>query len=186
MFGILGEDDSDVKTLKTIIRRIVNNNSIPIKGRGYDGCDEMLRKGAKDLKAMWAAGRRKFIVCLDADGPDPEPARATVRQKIVKPSQLDDACCIVVPVEEIEAWILADLDAVRRVISKFPQHHPIASPENVPNPKEHLERLSKDSRGIRLYEHSIHNEKVAMHLDLGLVKSKCHSYQPFENFVRGK
>ncbi|OYV75107.1 MAG: hypothetical protein B7Z74_01460 [Deltaproteobacteria bacterium 21-66-5] len=87
--------------------------------------------------------------------------------------------------EEIEAWILADLDAVRRVVARFPKCRDIPSPERIKDPKEHLERLSENERGRRLYQHARHNEKVAMHLDLGLVKAKCASYRPFEGFVRG-
>src|SRR5487761_1360337 len=183
MFGILGEDDSDVKTLKTIVKRIAGKSS-SVSGKGYDGCAEMLRKGARDILAMWRARKaRKFIVCHDADHTEPNEVRANVWQRSVEPSQLDHVCCIVIPVQEIEAWILADLDAVRQVIRKFPAKKPIPSPESVDDPKDRLERMSEDERGKRLYEHTRHNEKVAAHLDLALVRNKCPSYAPFEDFV---
>lgn len=45
MYGVLGEDKSDVATLKVLIRRLANDEKVSIKG--YDGCGEMLRKGGK-------------------------------------------------------------------------------------------------------------------------------------------
>jgi hypothetical protein len=186
MFGILGEDESDFKTLKVLVRRLVGQ-STKVQGGGYDGCDELLRRGANDIRGMWQAGdARHFIVCHDADGRDPTQTKQKVMERVVQKSGLNESCCIVVPTEEIEAWILADLDAVRRLMRKFPQRAEIKSPECVCKPKEYLEHISADSRGKKLYDHSRHNEKVAMRLDLAIVRKKCPSYGPFEDFVKNR
>ena len=77
MYGILGEDKSDVATLRVLVRRLAQDESLPVSGKGYSGAGELLRKAAKQLnlfKALHSCER--FIVCHDADGPDPEPKRA--------------------------------------------------------------------------------------------------------------
>lgn len=121
----------------------------------------------------------------DADGPDPAVNHEKVRLAIVKPCGLEKSCCIVIPVQELEAWLLADLDAVRQVVKRFPPARNIASPELINDPKERLERMNADPRGKRSYDHARHNEKVAAHLDLERVRLKCPSYRPFEAFVLG-
>ncbi|HVX15111.1 MAG TPA: DUF4276 family protein [Pirellulales bacterium] len=182
MFGILGEDDSDIATLRTLVRRITSP-SVRVKGKGYDGCAKLLAKGAGDILIFRDLGVRRFIVSYDADKSDPAKVRSKVWESVVSPTGLAEDCCIVVPVQEIEAWILADMDAIRQVVSSFRPPKPIPSPEHIQDPKEYLERLSKDERGIKLYRHASHNEKVAVHLNLPTVRAKCPSYRPFEDFV---
>ena len=103
MYGILGEDQSDVETLKVLVRRLAGDPSLRIKGKGYGGAAEMLRKGARQLRLFRDLQCTRFIVCHDADGPDPSSRQELVRQKVVKPSGISDECCIVVPVQELEA-----------------------------------------------------------------------------------
>lgn len=185
MFGILAEDDSDFQTLKVLVKKL-RGTGIVVKGKGYSGCSELLKKGAKAILALRDTGIvSRFIVCHDADGPDPRVKGDVVQREVIDPTHLSNQCCLVVPVQEIEAWILADLDAVRAVIRTFPQRRPISSPELINDPKEHLESLSKAENGKCLYNHAIHNEKVAQHLSIGTVRSKCPSFRPFEDFVLG-
>ncbi len=182
MYGILGEHESDVATLKVLVRRLAGNESLPIKGKGYGGSGRMLQEGARQLCAFRNLGCLRFIVCHDADGPDPAPRRRLVSEKIVQPSGIRDGCCVVVPVQELEAWILADIECA---INIFPSWRPAAvqNPEHVPNPKEHLEKLSRDSKQRPRYSHAVHNERMARHLDLRKVSRKCPAFRELEKFV---
>ena len=185
MYGILGEDDSDVATLKVLVRRLAKDESLRIKGKGYGGAGELLRKGVKQLnlfKTLHSCER--FIVCHDADGPDPEPKRALVNERIVKCSEVGDACCILIPVQELEAWILADIESA---VNIFPSWRPAAiqNPENIVSPKEHLEKLSRDSKQRPRYSHAVHYEKMARHLDLEKVRHKCPAFSVLVGFVCG-
>ena len=86
MYGILGEHQSDVDTLKVLVRRLACDQSLPIKSKGFDGCGRMLQKGARQLQDFVRRGCKRFIVCHDADGPDPSPKRDLVNSKIIQPS----------------------------------------------------------------------------------------------------
>lgn len=182
MYGILGEDTSDVNTLKILARKIVNDPSLPIKVKGYDGCAEMLRKGAAQLRLFRSLGCRRMIVCYDADGPDPSGRHAVVERQIIRESQIEEPCCILIPVQELEAWILADVEAVTRIWKSW-KPKPILNPERIDSPKEHLERLSRDEKRHQRYHHAIHNERVAEFLDLAKVHQKCPSFRPLVQFM---
>lgn len=183
MYGIIAEDKSDVAMLKVIIKRIANNQSLSIRSKGYNGCGEMLRKGAVQLKAFKDLGCDRFVVCYDADRDSPRDRHNEVLRKIVLPFGNTGKCCILVPIQEIEAWILADLKSVTKVISSWVPTKVYHSPESVNDPKEELEKLSRNANKRPRYSHAIHNCKVAEYLDLSVVKQKCESFLPLENLV---
>jgi hypothetical protein len=184
VFAILGEDYSDVDTLKVILRRLRGDPHLPIRGKGYSGSGELLQKGCNQLLAFAELGCRHFVVCHDADGADPAPHHAQVAARIVKPAGVADRCCIVIPVQELEAWLLADIEAVSNLFDWQP--HPIANPENVPSPKEHLEKLSRISKHRSRYNHAKDNPRLAEHIDLAKVSKKCRSFHPLEKFVQSR
>jgi len=183
VYCIIGEDKSDVNTLKVIVRRIAGDKSIPVQGKGYNGAPEMLRKAAKQMNAFQSTGCRKFVVAYDSDGEDAKERFATVVECVIDKAKLEGPCCILIPVQEIEAWILADLPAVTNVISGWSPTESFANPENQDDPKELLESLSKATNKKPRYDHTLHNEKVAEHLDLDVVFKKCPSFRPLRELV---
>ena len=184
MYAILGEDISDANTLKVLVRRLAHNESLRVTPKGFRGCSKMLRKGAMELRNLHRLKHTRFIICHDADGPDPGPKREIVRDQIVEPSGVTEPCCIVIPVQALEAWILADIECAAKLFRSWVPK-PIDNPEGITKPKEHLERLSKGSKGRPLYSHATHNEQLAKYLDLDLVKRKCPSFRVLADFVRG-
>jgi len=183
VYGIIAEDKSDVAMLKVIIKRVAKTQSVSIKGKGYNGCGEMLRKGTTQLKAFKELGCDRFIICYDADRDSPSGRHNEALEKIVIPFGNTEKCCILVPIQEIEAWILADLKSVTKVISSWVPTKVYHSPESVNDPKEELEKLSRNANKRPRYSHAIHNCKVAEHLDLSIVKQKCKSFLPLEDLV---
>ncbi len=183
MYGILGEDDSDAETLKVLVQRLAGNPRLTVKTKGYGGCSELLRKGAKQLQLFKMLSLTHFIVCHDADGPDPQPKRDEVIQRIVRPSGFTEDCCIVIPVQELEAWILADIECASKIFSSW-HPSPIESPERIFKPKEYLERVSKEGKQRPRYRHATHNERMALHLDLDKVAKKCPAFGTLVSFVK--
>lgn len=186
MYGVIGEDKSDVETLKVLIRRLANNDRLTVHAKGYSGCGEMLRKGSRQLVLFAAQGVRRFVVCYDADRDDPLRRKKEATEKIWEKALSDGiagSCCIVVPVQELEAWILADLSSVSKVIESW-RPKDVASPETIADPKEHLEKLSREHQKPK-YVHAIHNQKIAGFLDLGKVAKRCQSFVPLVEFVQG-
>jgi hypothetical protein len=185
VYGILGDDKSDVETLKVLVKRLADNQALPVKTKGYGGCANMLRKGAKQLVLFRDLACTRFIVCYDADGPDPKPKHELVRTRIVEPSGIDKGVCIVIPVQEIEAWILADIECATEIFTSW-NPKPINNPEQISSPKEYLEKLSRDSRQKPRYSHATHNERMAKYIDLRKVCDKCSAFRVLAKFVTGK
>ncbi len=183
-YAVLGEDRSDAETLRVLIRRLADNERLAVKIKGYDGCGQLLRKGARDLDEFLSQGYDRFVVAYDADRDDPAARLARARSMVQESRAASSACCVVVPVEELEAWLLADVAAVSK---KWPSWRPdpIANPERVQDPKEYLEKLSRDSQRRPRYSHAVDNPMLAGLIDLEIVAKKCPSFRVLAEFVRG-
>lgn len=184
-YGVIGEDKSDVEVLRSIIERLSPpGKQIVVRTKGYNGCAEMLRKGAKQLQAFERERCHRFVVCYDSDRDQPLERMKRLMAEVVAPAKLVGPLCALVPVQEIEAWILADLDAVTNVIPSWVPKEIYASPENVNDPKEELIRISRNVRRRPLYVHAMHNPQVAKYLNLDQVYKKCESFRPLADLVR--
>ncbi len=182
-YAVLGEDASDASTVKVLIRRIAKTPSLPISPKGFDGAGDLLKKGARQIQEYRRRGIVKFIVVYDADGPDPDQCRHRAIEQILAPAGIEDEGIAVIPVQELESWILADIESVTRVITSWTPNS-IAHPESIESPKDVIESLSRNARKRQRYFHREHNEKVAEHLRLDVVAKKCRSFRPLVEFVR--
>ena len=144
----------------------------------------MLRKASAQIKSFASDHHcSRFIISYDADHDDPTIRRQVIVDRVIQPASVNGAFCALVPTQEIEAWILADLSAVSRVIQNWNYAGQFHHPEAIDDPKETLERLCKEY-GRPRYIHAVHNEKVAAYLDFDVVACKCPSFRPLLEFVR--
>jgi len=183
LYAILGEHQSDAETIAVFVRRLLDDERLPVIRRGYHGSGELCRKGARDLRAIQSQGSAtRFIVCHDADGPDPSINHERVRREVVVPSGIKHHLCILVPVQELEAWILADETALSSIFTGW-KPKSVDFPESKVNPKEHLEKSSRTKNRKARYSHATHNPRVAKYLNLEVVARKCPSFVPLREFV---
>lgn len=185
MYAILGEDNSDVEMLSILVKRIAKKNNLSVKKMGYGGCAEMLLKGARQVKAYSKLGCSKFIICYDSDRSCPKERHSEIIEKIIKKSAINAEFCALVPIQEIESWILADLDSVSKIIPSWKPKKIIHNPENQNDPKEFLEDLSKTSQKRPLYSHATHNPRIAEHISLEAIARKCPSSRPLFELIQG-
>lgn len=183
MYGVLGEDDSDFETLKVFIKRLANNDRLRVTGNGFGGGPGLVRKGARAVKAMVALGTTHFVICHDSDGKDPVAIHEILQRQIVTECGVPTIACTVVPVQEIEAWLLADIQSATK---QWTGWHPrdVRKPEEIASPKEYLEGLSREGVTSPRYAHATHNPVLAGLVDLGRVEAKCGSAAAFFSFVR--
>jgi hypothetical protein len=184
MFGILGEDDSDVAVIDTLVKKIANNNGLRNRPRGYSGCGELLSKGARGIKALNDVGYKKFIICYDADRSNPAERYSEIVNRIIKPAGVASSFCAIVPVQEIEAWLLSDLRAIKKIFSSFHFEKEHSNPENQNDPKEFLEKILRKSNNKPCYVSAAHNSKIAAHIDLKALAERCPSSLPLFDFVQ--
>lgn len=190
-YQILGESYSDVEAIRVVVQRSLKLLGLPpvkINVKQYDGYGKMFRKGVPDLKATYALGARHFIIHHDSDSENPSARRARLKRELIDPSGImnDPSCRVLslIAIQETEAWILADLKAVTKVITSWRPKESFAQPERIASPKERLRKLSEDPRTHKVrYIERLHNPLVAEHLDLEIVADKCPSFRHLTSFV---
>lgn len=183
MYGVLGEDESDAEALKVLIRGLKQQASLKILALGYSGGGELLAKGSRQLKAFAAQGCDRFVVCHDADGTDPDAKRAEIMRRVIDPSGLVSSFCVVIPVQEFEAWILADLEAVSQVIPSWRPGPFKENPESIRNPKERLKWESRKQNKKPRYDPATHNPQIAKYLQIDRLRQRCPSFERLARFV---
>ena len=182
-YAILGEDRSDVEMIDALVRRISITPNASVFKKGYQGGPELLAKGALQIRAYNDLGANRFIICYDADNGSPANRYSEIIHRVVKPSNVSGIFCALVPIQEIEAWILADLAAVSRVHTSWKAKQNFSSPENINNPKEVLIEMTQRHNLKPLYNNKVHNPQVAKHLSLQQLATKCPSSLPLFELV---
>lgn len=185
MYGIFGEDPSDYKTLREIVRKLTGDPSLRVEGKGFGGCDKLLDACAERLKFLHGIGFRRFIICHDADGRKPDDVKAEVVERVIKTSGVETGCFVAVPVQEIEAWILADIESATKLFTSW-RPREVKSPESIPDPKELLEKMSRQENSRPRYFHVRDNPRIVAHLDWDRVAAKCRSFRELREFVLGR
>jgi len=181
--GVIAEDNSDVDCVEVLIRRLTNNAHIGIKSFVGKGCGKIRKKCYAWSDQLRQRGCSLLILIHDRDGND-------VEDLIIVLNRALDPCpitthLICIPVQEFEAWLLSDPDAIRSAmhLNKTPRIR--WQPETINAPKEYLGRLiDRASRGEKVYIHTKHNSKITEMLSIDLVRSKCPSFIPFYDFVQ--
>jgi hypothetical protein len=186
MYGIFGEGWPDFDTLKAIVRKLKNDPGLAIRGRGFDGCDKLLKECSDEMKELYEVGCRRFIICHDADGGDPQAVRRKVEERVIKPASLgsDALHFVAVPVQMIEASILADIESASKLFTSW-RPKEVKNPESIPKPKEFLEKASRHENSRPRYLHTRDNPRIVKYLDLERVAQKCPSFRPLREFVLG-
>ena len=132
MYGVLGEDDSDFKTLKVLIRRLASDHTIPVRGKGFNGCGELLKHGWKFLKTLPDLGCTRLVIAHDADQRDTVEIKRKLTDKIISPSGVKTSTCLLlVPTQEIEAWLLADVASASNIFTGWKPKPEVRNPESI-------------------------------------------------------
>jgi hypothetical protein len=125
--------------------------------------------------------RQNVFDSLEAAGV-PKPAFESPVEKTVDARQVFLVCIQ----EELEAWLLADHQAIAQVLSK-PSHKVriavVKNPETVDNPKKRLARMFKQQAGQE-YNDRVHAERLIKSVtDLRRITRACPTFARFVLYV---
>jgi hypothetical protein len=140
-------------------------------------CEENAVLGRENLIAR---GCTCIVVLHDSDGDDETKLRVELHRQIELLGVRYTV--ILIPVEELEAWLLADPDAIKTVFNmrttpRIPKHT-----ENIRNPKEYLGRIvGKHSKAH--YINTVHNRKIAAVQRMGTL-AVCPSFSRYPKFLQ--
>ena len=180
--GVIAEDKSDVKVVELLLQKYMAKNLFSIKSFVGGGCGKLKQKCASWSRLLIDQGCDHVFVFHDLDSIDRKAEvklRALLNLKlpvIEYPQSL-----IVIPIEELEAWLLSDSDAIRQVFDLPKTPNQIHDCEEIASPKEYLEDVVW-TIGKKRYVNTIHNSKIASLISLANL-TRCRSYLPFHNYV---
>ena len=120
----------------------------------------------------------KVIILGDADCDERRERERLQRIYEHLPEGLRRSVHICIIVHELESWLLADENAISRVLGKNVK--PVKNPESIHDAKEYLEGLfEKGGKKQHLLA-----EEIAKHVNVEKLKEKCASFADFERRVR--
>jgi hypothetical protein len=118
----------------------------------------------------------RILVVCDADGQEPKDVLEGIRKTGIEKNRLPVIPLVVV--QMLEAWLLADPDALAQVIGV---RKDFANPERERNPKTALERLL---RPTTRYTPAIAG-RIAHLVDLRVLSKRCPRFEIFRKAVVG-
>lgn len=174
--GVIAEDQGDVDVILELIKKRQPKFSVDqFLGKG---CGKIKSKCAAWAKNLRARGCNRLIIVQDADAANPAQLLGEL-QAALGPSPIP-LHVVVVPVREVEAWLLADHAAIKAGMKIRGKVKKVANPEVIFRPKEHLRDLS--ARLGKPYLNTVHNKEIAKHSTFAALR-RCPSFLPFETFV---
>lgn len=186
MIGVLGEDETDVRTLRVLIQRLLRAN-VAVKPRSppRGGCAALRRVAAAYMRELSQCGCTALVFVHDLDrNPNngelnDEAALRTRLEAIAVPVGIARLICI--PVEELEAWFWSDQGVLDRIGKGA--GHAMPSPHALKQPKEALIRLSRRAHGKAVYSPNM-NPELAEDLDLETCAARCPAFRELRSFVQ--
>jgi hypothetical protein len=180
--GVLAEDSSDVDVVKELIRKFKSPNSFCIRHFAADGCGKLRNKCRAWANQLHLKGCSVLLLIHDLDRRN----LAGLRKDLV--SALNPCPIathtIVIPIEEIEAWLMSDGNALKRAFSLKKAPNLSGNPEYIVSPKEKLESLVWRLSGkSKRYINTVHNAVIAKHVTVSNLR-RCAAFHEFERFVR--
>jgi hypothetical protein len=149
-FVFVGEGSTDEGLVPHLEDLCIEAGADEVSGIAPD-FSRLPRKVGKDVASKVAAAlvlepaANLLFVHRDADSRDPEPRHKEINNAVSE-LRVDVPYVAVVPVQELEAWLLLDEQELRRVAEnpsgRVPLNLPTASNvENLANPKESLKEI---------------------------------------------
>lgn len=149
ILGIIAEDISDVNVLKILAKKITNRKFTTHHHVGK-GCGAMKTKIPGWCQAFLDKKVSAVVVVHDLDRNNASDLRALLESAIIK--NVFKHTTVVIPIEELESWLLCDEDAIFKALKLSTPLKPIHHPETVSSPKESLGKLvQKHSKIIQKY-----------------------------------
>ena len=168
--GVIAEETNDVDVLYHFTCKLIDESSFSFKKFVGHGCAKLRKKCSVWASNLLTRGCSHLIVIHDLDTADLNALHEELSAAIAHANF--EASLILIPIREIESWLLTDPEAIATVfkLRKAPKL-----------PKKKLAQIVWAS-GKKQYINSIHNAKIAKESRIQLVR-KCKSFSPFPKFV---
>ncbi len=179
--GVIVEDRSDFCTIREFVSKIPSNKQIVLRGIYCKGCGRITSKSQRMVSDLEQKSCSELIIVRDLDEND----ESTIRREITEAfgSSPITRRVIIIPIKTIEAWLLSDMNAIKKVyhFSKLNLRE-IPNTESIDKPKEFLEDFVR-MRIKKRYINVVHNPMIAQNIDIKKVL-KCPSFVPLYEYIK--
>ena len=180
--GIIAEDDSDFFSACVLIRRIAKKDNVCFHKFIGRGGGKIKKKCCAWANELHRKGCKTLVLIHDSDDNEPNGLQQKLKGALGQSPIEKHLICI--PIQELEAWLLSDPDAIKKGLNL--QKKPVVpgQPEQINSPKEYLGKLIYfASNKEKIYLNTKHNIKIAEVLSIDRAKRFCPSFRPFYEFI---
>ena len=177
--GVIAEEVNDVDVLYEYTGKIIKQNQFSMPKFVGHGCGALRRKCQAWAQNLVTKGCTHIVVLHDLDRNDEKVLRGELDSSV---KEFKEISIVLIPIEELEAWLLADPEAIQKVFNMQKTPNISQHPERIKSPKEYLATLvAKGSKSI--YINTMHNRKLAAAQKLTSLK-KCPSFSSYPTFLK--
>lgn len=178
--GLIAEDDTDVDVIHELIKKLARGKAFTIKKFSANGCGKLLGKCFQWSRQLKERGCELLLVVHDLD----EKQEVHIRQKLEKALQASPIKnrAIIIPIREIEAWLLSDHQAIEKAMRLTQKIGKISDPQSIGDPKRYLSELVYIKSGKTKRYLTKDNPKIAEKIDINNL-NRCSSFIPFRDFI---
>lgn len=179
VIGVIAEETNDVDVLKELTRKVIEDRAFKFKKFVGHGCGRLRNKCRAWCNNLLRAGCTHIVLVHDLDRENERQLRTDLRKKL--DGIADGKKLILIPVIEMEAWLLADPEALKNVFGMTTLPSISQKPESIADAKKYLRDIVWKCCKKR-YLNTLHNEKIARELALDTL-DKCPSFAPYPPFL---
>ena len=177
--GVIAEERNDIEVLYEFTCKLVPENSFTFSSFAAHGCGRLRNKCRGWSNNLIQRGCTHLVIIHDLDTEVQNTLRAELDNSVRDTGF--SGRIILIPVFEIEAWLLSDPLAIQQTFGMKRLPNVPQNPETIPHPKEYLRDVVwKYSK--KRYVNTIHNKKVASVLSIRKALS-CGSFAPYQPFL---
>ena len=181
LVGIIAEDESDVDVVRELAQKLARRR-FGIKRFLGHGCGRIHAKCLAWAQQLQRQNCSLLMLVCDLDRQHLGQLRTSLQSAL-------GSCpiprhVIVIPVREIEAWLLADHEAITAALRLRKPMRRLSNTEAIANPKERLRDIILErSNGRVTYLNTVHNKKIARQVQIKNLY-RCSSFTPFKDFIQ--
>lgn len=178
--GLIAEERNDVDVIYELTCKVVQENQFSLLHFIGHGCGKVRRKCNAWTQNLFDRGCSCVVLVHDRDRWAENDLRTALEVELARVDS--KRTLVVIPVEELEAWLLADPPAIMAAFNmqrppKIPRW-----PEKIPSPKEYLAALVRKNSKT-LYLNTVHNRAIAKRLSVDNL-NRCPSFSRYPEFLR--
>jgi hypothetical protein len=176
--GIIVEGPSDAVAFPELIRKCIGDD-IEVIARPCNSKSQLISKFLGILEEFRRVKQGMpvdiALIIRDADNKEPHALVTAMREKYINRTYPFSATPVII-VQELEAWLLADNQALSHVVGRSVPD--LTEPlERIAKPKERLQKILSDAK-VPLYMSEV-ARKIAAATRLERLEYRCPSFQAF-------